>query len=172
MKILFALMTYLLGSLCVEASTVWRPDERLLDAFCQVESSGGRFVSGDGGRSLGHFQMQKAAWADVVEWRKKQSLPTHDYHGNVFDSRISRLYAADYLTILHTRLKSQYNREPTAGELYAAYNMGLSGFRKCKYDLAQANPVTRGKCKKIMENLAAPDSPSAIMAVISAKTSQ
>jgi len=150
---------------------MWRPDERLLDALCQVESSGGRFVSGDAGRSLGHFQIQKAAWADVVEWRNNQSLPTHDYQTHVFDSRISRLYAADYLTILHTRLKSQYNREPTAGELYAAYNMGLSGFKKCHYDLAQVNLVTRGKCKKIMANVAATDPPSTIVAVIPVKLS-
>jgi hypothetical protein len=171
MKILSALIIYLFASLCLEAAT-WRPDERLLDALCQVESSGGRFVSGDGGRSLGHFQMQKASWADVLDWRKKQNLPTHDYQTHVFDSRISRLYAADYLTILHTRLKSQYNREPTAGELYAAYNMGLTGFRKCNYDLAQVNPVTRGKCKQIMADVAATDPPSALIAVISVKTSR
>jgi hypothetical protein len=163
-------MIYLCGSIYAEASTMWRPEERLLDALCQIESSGGRFVSGDAGRSLGHFQMQKAAWADVLEWRKKQSFPTHDYQLHVFDSRISRLYAADYLTILHTRLTAQYNREPTAGELYAAYNMGLSGFRKCHYDIAQVNPVTRGKCEKIMAYLTETETnpPSTLMAVIPA----
>jgi hypothetical protein len=169
MKILLALALYLSGAVCLKASAVWRPDERLMDAVCQVESSGGRFVSGDAGSSLGHFQMQKGAWADVVAWRKKQGLPTHNYQTNVFDSGISRLYAADYLTILHTHLKAQYNREPTAGELYAAYNMGLNGFRKCHYNLAEVNPVTRGKCNEIMAAVTVKNPPSAIMAVISVR---
>src|SRR5687767_6184978 len=119
MKILFALLVYLFGFQSVNASSVWRPDARLLDALCHIESSGGRFVSGDGGLSLGHFQIQKPAWTDVNNWRRQQNLAVYDYRKNVFDPRISRLYAADYLTILHMRLSLHYNREPSAGELYA-----------------------------------------------------
>lgn len=148
MKTLFASLICICGSIGVNAAS-WRPDERLLDALCQIESSGGRFVSGDGGLSLGHFQIQKAAWTDVVKWRKRRNLPTHDYHSNVLDPRISRIYAADFLTILYHNLMSQYQREPTSAELYAAYNIGLSGFGKCNYDLAKVNRTTAAKCKQI-----------------------
>jgi len=128
----------------------WRPDAKLLDAVCQIESSGGLSVYGDKGRSLGHFQFQKAAWSDVSEWRKKRNQPTYDYRQNVFKHRISRLYAADYLTILHDRLKQQYKREPTSAELYAAYNMGMNSFRKCNYNLAMVNKTTEARCKLLV----------------------
>ncbi len=144
-----ALLLYLCGSDLLHATT-WSPHDRFLDAVCQIESGGGRFTYGDRGLSLGHFQIQKSTWADVVEWRKKQNLPTHDYKDNVFNQRISRIYAANYFTILYGRLKQQYRREPTAGELYAAYNMGLEGFRRCNYNLTQVNPITEAKCKQVM----------------------
>lgn len=127
----------------------WNPDERLLNAVCQVESSGGRYLYGDDGVSLGHFQMQKAAWADVSAWRKNRNLPAYNYRPHVLDPRISRIYAAGYLTIIHDRLQGHYKREPSASELYAAYNMGMSNFRKCDYALANVNKVTLGKCQKI-----------------------
>lgn len=127
----------------------WVPEERLLDAVCQVESAGGRYLYGDDGVSLGHFQMQKAAWADVSAWRERHELPTYNYQSNVLNPKISRIYAAGYLTIIHDRLQRLYDREPSASELYAAYNMGMSNFRKCKYDLANVNKVTLGKCRRI-----------------------
>lgn len=148
MKFVFALLVY--SSLLSLRATEWRPDARLLDAVCQVESSGGRLVKGDRGRSLGHFQMQKNAWADVVAWRKKHHLPTHDYRKNVMNARLNREYAANYLTILRDQLRQQYQREPSGAELYAAYNMGLANFRKCNYDLAQINSDTEARCRQVV----------------------
>lgn len=148
MKTCLTLFLSLCGAMLVSAH-VWTPHERLLDAVCQIESSGGQFTYGDDGLSLGHFQIQKGAWQDVVEWRRKQNLPTHDYRKNVFNPRISRIYASNYLTLLYSRLKAHYKREPTPGELYAAYNMGMTSFRKCNFDLNQVNPVTSAKCQQI-----------------------
>jgi hypothetical protein len=148
MKTILAFMISLCCISVLRANT-WAPQDRLLDAVCQIESSGGRFTYGDGGLSLGHFQIQKVAWTDVVEWRKKRNLTTHDYRQNVLNPQISRIYASNYLTILHGRLKQQYNREPTPAELYAAYNMGMSSFRKCNYDIARVNPTTSAKCQQV-----------------------
>ncbi len=128
----------------------WRPDTKLLDGVCHIESSGGLSVYGDGGRSLGHFQFQKAAWSDVSDWRRKRNQTTYDYRQSVFNPRISRLYAADYLTILHGRLKQQYKREPSTAEIYAAYNMGMTSFRKCNYSLARVNKTTEARCKLLV----------------------
>jgi hypothetical protein len=149
MRKLFAIVGYFCGVALVSAAD-WQPSPRLLDAVCQIESSGGLYVLGDRGLSLGHFQFQKAAWADVCVWRQKRNLPVYDYRANVFDPRISRIYAGNYLTILHDRLKEQYDREPTPAEIYAAYNMGLNAFRKCNYRLAQVNKVTLEKCRLVV----------------------
>lgn len=148
MKTIALLLIYFCGTALVTANS-WRPHDQLLDAVCQIESSGGKFVYGDGGRSLGPFQIQKGAWSDVVAWRKKQNLPTHTYRENVYNPQINRLYAGDYLTMIYDRLKSEYKREPSPAELYAAYNMGMTNFRKCNYDLRQVNKTTSAKCRQI-----------------------
>jgi hypothetical protein len=127
----------------------WNPDARLLDAVCQIESCGGKYIYGDGGLSLGYYQIQKAAWSDVSDWRKKKNVAVYDYERNVLKPEISRSYAADYLTMIYERLLKQYQREPSPAEIYAAYNMGLNSFRKCSYDLARVNPVTAGKCQRL-----------------------
>ena len=131
------------------AGDLWQPHPRFLDAVCQVESSGGVLLSGDRGMSLGHFQIQKGAWDDVSEWRRKRNLPTHDYRNNVLNPQINRIYASNYLTILYGQLRQEYKREPTPPELYAAYNMGLTNFRKCNYNLAKVNSLTEEKCKQV-----------------------
>jgi len=130
----------------------WAPSTRFLDAVCLIESGGGRYVYGDDGRSLGHFQIQKAAWFDVSVWREKKKLPTYDYQKNVLNPEINRCYAADYLTMIGGRLQQKYKREPAPSEIYAAYNMGMNNFRKCNFDLANVNPVTARKCR-LLESL-------------------
>ncbi len=127
----------------------WRPSEEFLSAVRYVESCNGVFVHGDGGESLGDFQISEGAWTDVNAWRKSRKLPCYSYNRHVFDRKVNRGYAADYLSILHRDLTKNLKRAPTSGELYAAYNMGLSQFAQCKYRLARVNPVTRRKCQQI-----------------------
>jgi len=127
----------------------WRPPDRLLQAVRCVESAEGLFTWGDNGNSLGDFQMSEAAWADVNAWRKGSDLPRFDYQKHVWNRKISRTYAADYLAILHRELKRRLNRAPTPAEIYAAYNMGLSSFAQCQYKLAKVNPITAKRCELI-----------------------
>jgi hypothetical protein len=126
-----ALFLFVAGTELLAAG--WRPTERLLYAIRYVESSHGRYTYGDEGRSLGDFQMSEAAWLDVSAWRKGRGLPTYGYDRHVFDRKINRLYATDYLTILYEELEKKLSRSPTAGEIYAAYNMGLGSFAQCRY---------------------------------------
>jgi hypothetical protein len=128
----------------------WRPNDRLLQAVRHVESSNGLFTWGDNGQSLGDYQLSEAAWLDVTAWRKARDLPTWDYETYVWNPRVSRLYAADYMAILHRELKKRLNRPPTSAEIYAAYNMGLGTFAQCNYKLAKVNPITARKCQQIM----------------------
>ena len=129
----------------------WRPTDRFLHAVRFVESSHGRFIYGDEGQSLGDFQMSEAAWLDVSIWRRTKGLLTYDYEKHVFNRQINRLYAADYLTIIHTELKKSLKRPPTSAEIYAAYNMGLGSFAECEFKLARVNPTTARKCQQIHE---------------------
>src|SRR5437879_3493443 len=115
----------------------WRPGDDFLSAVRYVESRNGMFLHGDGGQSLGDFQISAAAWTDVNAWRKASKLPCYSYERHVFDRKLNRLYAADYLTILHAELAKKLGRAPTSAQLYAAYNMGLGQFAECKYQLSR-----------------------------------
>lgn len=150
-KTLFILVGWVTwSSIAVNAaSSTWRPPDALLRAVRQVESSNGRNVYGDAGRSLGHFQLSEAAWIDVSAWRKTQRLKVYPYRSYVMHPYINQTYAADYLAMIHAELSRRYRRPPTAGEIYAAYNMGLSNFAECKYRLANVNPVTARKAREI-----------------------
>lgn len=128
----------------------WRPSDKLLDAIRQVESSGGKFVVGDGGRSLGDFQMSRAAWTDVNKWRKARKLTVYTYRTDVYRPEISREYASNYLSLLRNSLLNKLRREPSASELYAAYNIGLQRFgSQSKYDIRRINSMTARKCREI-----------------------
>jgi hypothetical protein len=131
------------------AATTWQPTDELLHAIRFVESSHGQFTVGDHGQSLGDYQLSEAAWLDVSSWRKSRGVRTYKYERHVWDRAVSRAYASDYLAILHGQLKKHLNRAPTAGEIYAAYNMGLSSFAQCRFELARVNPVTARKCEQI-----------------------
>lgn len=136
---------------CNAFATEWRPSDALLRAVRQVESNNGRRVYGDSGRSLGPFQLSEAAWVDVSAWRRAHGLKVYSFEQHVLHSYINQAYAADYLTMLHTELSRKLKREPTAAEVYAAYNMGLANFAECNYRLARVNPTTARKCKQVNE---------------------
>jgi hypothetical protein len=133
----------------------WCPSDTFLHAVRGVESAQGLLTWGDHGRSLGDFQLSQAAWLDVTAARKARGLPTYPYESGVWTGAVSRMYAADYLSILRRELKKRLNRAPSAAEIYAAYNMGLGSFAQCRYRLAKVNPLTARKCQQINSMLAA-----------------
>ena len=134
----------------------WVPPRNLLEAICQIESANGRYLYGDGGRSLGHFQISRGAWKDVSAWRKARGLKTYPYTDNVMNPFINREYASNYLSLLYAQLQTRLNREPTGPELYAAYNIGFIGFSQCSFDLTRVNTTTRTKCRQIAGLLSPP----------------
>jgi hypothetical protein len=149
-SMMFLVLAAFAGS-CELCLASWRPSERLLHAVRYVESANGRYTYGDNGRSLGDYQMSEAAWIDVTAWRKTQNLPTYEYGVYVWNRRVSRVYAADYLAILHRELRKRMQRAPTSAEVYAAYNMGLAGFAQCNFQLARVNRTTAAKCQLIKD---------------------
>src|SRR4051812_25865733 len=136
----------------------WAPSRDLLQAICQIESCNGRYLYGDGGRSLGHFQLSRGAWKDVNAWRKARALKTYPYSDNVMNAFVNREYASNFLSLLYTQLEARLNREPTGPELYAAYNIGFIGFAQAHFDLNHINATTRLKCQQIAQMLSLPTS--------------
>jgi hypothetical protein len=145
-KAVYALVGILAGE---TLAAEWRPSDSLLKAVREVESNNGRMLYGDSGKSLGAFQMTEAAWTDVSAWRRARGLKVYSYDSHALHSFINRTYAADYLSMLHSELSRKLRRAPTAGEIYAAYNMGLGNFAGCNYRLAKVNPVTARKARQI-----------------------
>jgi len=130
-------------------ATDWRPCDAFLKAVRQVESSNGRHLYGDGGRSLGAYQLSEAAWIDVSAFRRERGLKTYSYRRYVMHSYINQAYAADYLSMLHGELSRKLRRAPNPAEVYAAYNMGLGNFAECNYRMARVNPVTAKKARQV-----------------------
>jgi hypothetical protein len=127
----------------------WLDVERMLDGIAFVESSSGKFLVGDGGKSLGMFQLSRKAWADVNKARAKAGLATYGYDRNVMNHDINRAYARDFITILQSRLKSTLGRTPTVEQVYASFNMGFEGFRRCGFDINRVNKITRYNCIRV-----------------------
>lgn len=148
MKYILSLIVFVCTGAVIQAKE-WRPTDEFLHAVRAVESNNGQFKYGDGGCSLGDFQLSEAAWLDVNEWRRARGLKTYPYEKAVFNTFISRVYASNYLTILHTELSRKLKRPPTHSELYAAYNMGLGTFAQCEFKVSKVNPATREKCRQI-----------------------
>ena len=145
------LVIILAGLVATAANAMeWKPSQAFLKAVRQIESSGGQFLYGDEGRSLGAFQLSEAAWADVNEWRKARKLKTYAYHEHVLHTYINKVYASNYLSLIHSELSKKLKRKPTSSEVYAAYNMGLSNFAQCGYRMAEVNPVTAKKARQIL----------------------
>jgi hypothetical protein len=145
-KTIGVLIGWLVGSVAILHAEQWTPPKALLDTIRRVESADGRFTVGDEGRSLGDYQFSEAAWLDVNTWRQARGRTVYSYNPHVWNTRISRIYAAEYLCILRSRLETRLKRTPTWAEIYAAYNMGFSSFGRCQYRLARSNPTTARKC--------------------------
>jgi hypothetical protein len=127
--------------------------DSLIKAVGQIESSGGRFTVGDGGKANGTWQMHSAAWKDVTAFRTRRGLPTWSY-SHAHDTTVSRVYARDYLTMLENQLRNALRHEPTAEMIYAAYNMGFSRFESIGFTIERAPRTTQAACARLVPLIA------------------
>jgi hypothetical protein len=135
----------LAGAARLEAAVV---TDTFLEAVAQIESSGGRYNIGDGGRAHGAWQMHAGAWKDTTAYRKQRGEPVWSY-SQAHNTTVARLYARDYLTLLEGRLYAALKREPSAEMVYAAYNMGFSRFAGLGFRLDNAPRTTRLACVRL-----------------------
>lgn len=118
--------------------------EKFLDAVAQVESSGKPNAVGDGGKALGMFQLHRAAWEDAA----KIDRSLGDYNTGALNPETSRRAARVYFNALSARLIRAHVANSPAN-LYAAYNLGFTGYSKRGFSLGKCPATTQRAVKKL-----------------------
>ena len=124
----------------------------VINAVGQVESGMLHGAIGDGTDSRGAWQITEAAWKEVNELRKVHKRQRSPWKLGSHNPVIARSYVADLLGLINRRLSVLLGRPPTVQELYAAYNLGLTGFQRRKFMLENCPAVTREAAARV-ENL-------------------
>lgn len=139
------LLTLTAGLLASEAIP-----EPFLRAVEHIESSGRGAATpdGDGGLARGPFQWHAAAWSDCSELRHKVGLPVWPYSDARNPTR-ARDYARTWLTALKIRLSDQIGRQPFPGEVWLAWNLGFSGFRKYAFRWERVPAAKFAKARQV-----------------------
>ena len=94
-----------------------QPSERLLDAIRHVES-GGRDLTGDGGRAIGPYQIHRRYWQDAVRLDPSLGGTYNDCRREQYARRVVRVYLA------------HYGKGKTDEQMARIHNGGPTGHRK------------------------------------------
>lgn len=95
------------------------PHARLLDAIEHVESGGDPAAVGDGGRSIGPYQIQRAYWQDALEHSPGIGGTYSDVKDREYARRVVRAYWSRYAP-----------KGATNEQLARIHNGGPKGHRK------------------------------------------
>lgn len=139
------LLTLTAGLLASEAVP-----EAFLQAVEQVESSGRGALTpdGDGGLARGPLQWHSVAWKDCSAIRRKAGLAVYPYADARNPAR-ARDYARTWLTALKIRLAEQIGRQPFPGEIWLAWNLGWTGFRRYGFQWADVPAAKFEKARQV-----------------------
>ena len=140
--------------LILTSITAWSSlvDDRFLKAVSLIESGGKPNAKGDYlkgvPRALGEFQFWRSTWDSVTAMRRSQGLPTKPYHTGATTS-LSTEYARTYLKWCEKGLKRNGVKSPTRGQIYAAYNCGLTSFKRRGCKLSRCPSHTQRAAERI-----------------------
>lgn len=139
--VLFAVFSILLVSRlrCAGASLV---TEDFLDAMEFVESGRDARAVGDSGLAHGAFQFQAAAWGDVNRMRERRGMARVPFLSGAHGPS-ARWFARAHLLNLESSIASASGSHPTKEQLFAAWNLGLEGFRRRGFLLHRCPSSTR-----------------------------
>jgi hypothetical protein len=113
-----------------------------------IESGGDPKAVGDGGKARGLFQFHKAAWEDTTKLRKADNLPTYPFTKATNDW-VAREYARTWITHIRARLSAEIGRPAFAHETWLAFNLGMTGFARYKYQVANVPAAKYAKAMTI-----------------------
>ena len=107
-------------------------ERQLLDAICQVESRGREdCADGDGGRSIGPFQISRSYWRDAVEFEPSLGGSFDDCRKRDYAERVVRTYMRRYVPGAWERLDAPViSRTHNGGPIGAQKPATVSYWRK------------------------------------------
>lgn len=139
------LILLLLTAAAAHASAV---TDKFLERVAYVESNNRASAIGDNGKAVGAFQFWAIGWEHASQLRKASGQPVWPYY-EARDYAKSKEYARTYLTYLERSLAKALGRQPTEGEIYAAWNCGLGRFRQLGFDLNRVPTTTKNAISKL-----------------------
>ena len=145
-KLLAAAGCFIIGLMPAQAVEI---NGKLIHAVAMVESNNNHRAVGDQGKANGAFQMWKPAWADCSAWLKRNGFKATSYERGVNDPNISHQYCKIYLRLLHNQLDRAMSRDVTAADLYAAYNLGFTGYKRRGFSLRHTPATTQRAIAKL-----------------------
>ena len=93
----------------------WPENYNIFIAIRQVESSGDDRAIGDGGKSLGPYQISRAYWQDANEQLERYNRKTYDYDTYVWCSMTSERIMSAYWYRYNARNDEQRARQHVGG---------------------------------------------------------
>lgn len=116
----------------------------VLDAIAHVESGRNHAAIGDSGAARGAWQMHRAAWDDAA-----RRLRADWAHVEAHDPTKARAIAAEHLRWLNAQFTRRTGRQPSPADSYALWNLGVAGYARRNWDLAQCPAITQRAVRKM-----------------------
>ena len=114
----------LMGTTSICSMNADSTHDRLLAAICTVESNCNDDAVGDGGDSIGAYQIQYAYWKDATDFDKSIGGSYQDCKNSEYSRKIVLAYWSRYATI--TRVGEEVTDEDRA----RIHNGGPNGYKK------------------------------------------
>lgn len=133
------ILSFLLAFSTCHAKSIITED--FVNKVAIIESNLKTDAVGDGGESLGAFQISRRAWGDAVAYSRINAGP-HDYalpedwKGWAHDFEMSSC-AAKFILKMYEERMIKNKIKPTHFKLYMAYNMGYVGASQHGFDIKQ-----------------------------------
>lgn len=109
-----------------------------LDTLAAIESSNNARAIGDGGRSLGLFQIKRSTWRDATA-----RLGVRWQHSDAFNQTRARIVALNHVEWLEARFRDATGRAPSQRDMYAMWNLGFEGYQRREFAIERAPEATR-----------------------------
>lgn len=127
------LLTTILLTISVPTQIDSPDNHKIADAISQIESGDDSSAVGDKGKAVGAYQMHYAAWCDANRYLKSNGLLRHSWASRT-NPEVQDLMVLAYIQWIKDTFYSNYNRQPTASEVYFAYSMGFTKSKSIGFD--------------------------------------
>ena len=120
----------------------------LCNAIAQIESGQNYKALGDGGLSVGAWQMKVSAWITANQWRVKHGMP------KIFRSawqapENQRQMAFAYVSWIKEQLKADGLKDPTPEQIYMAYGWGYTAYKDTNFSWDKCPDKKRDAAERV-----------------------